>query len=258
MQEKNLVYDGSFEGFLSCVFYVFDYKLKNVNIQNEFNVQNGLFSENETIVTDKVKSDRVWKGLKKKASGISCTKIYYAFLSEKEQVENILLDYITYIFKSDIQVDKDFTHNSVLKTSQIAKNVSREKHRMEAFVRFRLTKDNIYFASITPDFNVLPLISKHFKSRYADQKWVIYDIKRQYGLFYDLEQLEMMNMEFPENFDFSKTNEDYFAEEEFDFQKLWQHYFKSTNITERKNMKLHVRHVPKRYWKYLSEKQPDF
>ena len=31
-------------------------------------------------------------------------------------------------------------------------------------------------------------------------------------------------------------------------------YFKSTNIKSRKNMKLHLQHVPKRYWKYLTEK----
>ena len=38
---------------------------------------------------------------------------------------------------------------------------------------------------------------------------------------------------------------------------MWKDYFDSTNIKERKNMKLHIRHVPKRYWKYLSEKQPN-
>ncbi|WP_299066066.1 TIGR03915 family putative DNA repair protein [uncultured Polaribacter sp.] len=256
MQEKTLIYDGSFDGFLCCVFYVFEYKLKNAKIQNEFVQQKALFSENEKITTNKEKADRVWKGLKTKASTISTTKIYYAFLSEQAGVENILLDYITYIFKSNKKVDTDFTNDSVLKTSKIAKNVSREKHRMEAFVRFKLTKDAIYFANIEPDFNVLPLISKHFKSRYADQKWVIYDIKRNYGLYYDLEEVTIMQMEFPKNFDFSKTDKNFFSEEEFEFQTLWQNYFKSTNITERKNMKLHIQHVPKRYWKYLSEKQP--
>lgn len=256
MQEKTLIYDGSFDGFLCCVFYVFEYKLKNAKIQNEFVLQNALFSENEKISTNKDKADRVWKGLKTKASTISTTKIYYAFLSEQPGVENILLDYISYIFKSNKKVDTDFTYDSVLKTSKIAKNVSREKHRMEAFVRFKLTKDAIYFANIAPDFNVLPLISKHFKSRYADQKWVIYDIKRNYGLYYDLEVVTIMQMEFPKDFNFSKTDKNFFSEEEFDFQTLWQNYFKSTNITERKNMKLHIQHVPKRYWKYLSEKQP--
>ena len=94
MTGKTLIYDGSFEGFLSCVFYIFEYKLTDVTIQNEFVVQNGLFSENETIATDTKKADRVWKGLKQKASTISSTKIYYAFLSEQLGVENILLNYI--------------------------------------------------------------------------------------------------------------------------------------------------------------------
>ena len=256
MISKTLIYDGSFDGFLSTVFYVFEYKLKEVYIQNEFENQNNLFTENITILTDKEKADRVWKGLKEKASTISTTKMYYAFLSEQLNVENILLDNIKYIFNHKEKVDTDFTQPSVLKVSQIAKNVGREKHRMEAFVRFKLTKDNIYFANIEPDFNVLPLISKHFKSRYADQKWLIYDIKRNYGLYYDLQNVEIITLDFPKEFDFTKTSSDFFADEEFQFQKLWQDYFDSTNIKERKNMKLHIRHVPKRYWKYLSEKQP--
>ncbi|WP_439131862.1 TIGR03915 family putative DNA repair protein [Polaribacter sp.] len=257
MQEKTLIYDGTFEGFLSCVFFVFEYKVKNATIQNEFVKQSGLFSENEKIITDFIKADRVWKGIKSKTSTRTSAKIYYAFLSEQESVENMLLNYIQYIFKHQKRVDTDFTHPSILKVTQIAKNVSREKHRMEAFVRFKLTKDNIYFANIAPDFNVLPLIAKHFKSRYADQKWVIFDIKRNYGLFYDLQTLEFVNMSFPSNFDFTKTDTNYFTDEELKFQKLWKDYFESTNIKERKNMKLHINHIPKRYWKYLSEKQPN-
>ena len=41
---------------------------------------------------------------------------------------------------------------------------------MLAFVRFELLQDEVYFAKIEPDFNVLPLFRKHFKERYADQK----------------------------------------------------------------------------------------
>jgi hypothetical protein len=37
---------------------------------------------------------------------------------------------------------------------------------------------------------------------------------------------------------------------------LWQAYFDHVNIPERKNLKLHYRQMPRRYWKYLSEKQP--
>ena len=257
MKNKILVYDGTFDGFLSAVFYVFEANLQTASIQNQFILQQGFFSEIEKIQTEETKANRVWKGLKKKLSPSGSYQLYYAFLSEQVGVEDILLDYIQYAFASSKNIDKDYANPSVLKIAQIAKSVGREKHRMEAFVRFRLTKDNIYFANIEPDFNVLPLIEKHFKRRYADQQWVIYDIKRGYGLFYNLEKVEIINMDFPSNFDFTKTDNAFFATQEFEFQKLWQDYFKSTNIESRKNMKLHIRHVPKRYWKYLSEKQPN-
>lgn len=257
MKDKKLIYDATFDGFLSAVFYVFEHKLDIVTIENEFVVQNGLFSEDIIILTEVDKANRVWTGLKSKLSPKGSYQLYYAFLSEQSGVENVLLDYMRYAFSKSLKVDKDYSHPSVLKIAQIAKMVGREKHRMEAFVRFRRTKDDIYFASIEPDFNVLPLISKHFRKRYADQKWMIYDIKRHYGLCYDLETVELIHMDFPKLFDFTKTDSKFFAAQEFEFQRLWKDYFKSTNIESRINMKLHIRHVPKRYWKYLSEKQPD-
>ena len=253
-QEHILVYDGTFDGFLTCVFHVYDLKLDHVNIQPKHIVQETLFGDREEVFTDINKADRVWKGIKKKTTTKGSTRIYYAFLSEQFQVENLLLRYVRYALKSTVPIDSDFANKDVLKVSQIAKSVGREKHRMEAFVRFKLTKDNLYFANIEPDFNVLPLISKHFKRRYADQKWIIYDLKRNYGLYYDLNNVDIINITLPEDFDATKTTKDYFADEELEFQTLWQDYFESTNIPSRKNMKLHIRHVPKRYWKYLSEK----
>ena len=230
------------------------FKLKQVIIQKDSESQASLFGKQNVVAADPVKADRVWKGLGKKTSNAGRLRIYYGFLSEKQWVENLLLRYIQYIFESSLPVDSDFSNPDVLELSKVAKSVGREKHRMEAFVRFRLTKDGLYFATIEPDFDVLPLISKHFKSRYADQKWVIYDLKRNYGLYYDLDRVEIINLTLPEGFDASKTSPDYFAVEEIEFQTLWKDYFESTNIPSRKNIKLHVRHVPKRYWKYLSEK----
>lgn len=253
-QEITLVYDGTFDGFLTCVFQVYDLKLKQVNIQRKSHAQESLFGSSDEVLTDHTKSDRVWKGIKKKTSATGSSRLYYAFLSEQHQIENLLLRYIQAALKSTMPIDSDFGDQDVLKVTQIAKSVGREKHRMEAFVRFRLTKDDMYFAAISPDFDVLPLISIHFKRRYADQKWVIYDLKRNYGLYYDLEKVDIINLSLPEDFDATKTSGDFFAAEELEFQTLWQDYFESTNIPSRKNMKLHVRHVPKRYWKYLSEK----
>jgi probable DNA metabolism protein len=39
------------------------------------------------------------------------------------------------------------------------------------------------------------------------------------------------------------------------YQQLWQQYFSSVNIAARKNTKLHIQHMPKRYWRWLTEKK---
>src|SRR5699024_10345211 len=121
------------------------------------------------------------------------------------------------------------------------KSVSREKHRMEAFVRFKKTAEGIFFAVIDPDFNVLPLIAPHFKGRYADQRWLIYDEKRRYGLFYDLNSVQEVhlssehNKSMIEQAQLTDTSITLDAQEAL-YDQLWKDYFKSTNIVERRNM----------------------
>lgn len=250
-----LQYDGSFDGFLTCVFDCYEYRYASVNIVNQHKSQLHLFADPHIVVTDEEKANRVRKGLQAIMGNKGIGHLYRAFLSENDSVENLLFSLIKRAFTEKKDPKNDFGDPNILKVSQLVKNVRREKHRMEAFVRFRLTKDGWYFASIEPDFNVLPLIISHFKNRYADQKWMIYDLKRNYGVFYDLKKTELMNLDFEHYRNFWDTPQEFFAQEELDFQSLWKEYFKSTNIESRKNMKLHVRHVPKRYWKYLSEKQ---
>ena len=114
----------------------------------------------------------------------------------------------------------------------------------------------MFHAVIEPDFNVLPLITDFFRKRYADQAWLIYDSKRKYGVLYDLQQLSEVYLTPQQQNSIAKTEDIIsFDESEEKYQTLWKQYFKSTNIEARKNMKLHLQHVPKRYWKYLVEKQ---
>ncbi len=248
-----LIYDGSFNGFLTAIFVAFEARLEVGDIQKNGQGQNGFFSETETIFTNVEKAKRVWNGIRAKSYN-AITNVYFAFLSEDDGVELLLYSYIKKLMATkDKQVD--YSDGAVLKISQLAKSVGREKHRMEAFVRFQLTKDGVYFANIEPDFDVLPLISKHFRKRYADQQWLIYDVKRKYGIYYNLEGVEIVSLDLGE-IHFNRTRKSkVFAQGEYEYQELWNNYFQSTNIKSRINPKLHRQHVPKRYWKYLSEKK---
>jgi len=181
--------------------------------------------------------------------------VYFAFLSETEGVELMLYTYIQKLMATKSGKQLNYSDGIVLHISQLARKVGLEKHRMEAFVRFQLTQDEIYFANIEPDFDVLPLISKHFRDRYADQQWLIYDVKRKYGIYYNLDHVEMVSLNLKE-VHFNKIHKnDAFKSEEYDYQTLWNDYFKNTAIKSRINSKLHTQHVPKRNWKYSSEKR---
>ena len=251
--EVVLRYDGSFDGFLSCIFYAYEYKLSMVDIQPLTVNSNNLFNSVNDVITELPKSKRVWERFCEFTNKQVQTRILKTFLSEIKGVENTLFYFIKKVLEEKKDFSVDYGDSQVLKIQQVAKMVHREKHRMEAFIRFQKTKDAMYVATIEPDFNVIPLLIKHFESRYADQQWLIFDLKRNYGIYYNLHKVEMVSTDFFSTKNF-KINPEHLATEEKDFQKLWSAYFESVNIKSRKNNKLHLQHIPKRYWKYLTEK----
>ncbi len=251
----SLIYDGTYAGFLTAVFEVYERRLSEVSIVISNRLQPGMFGACYQILTDVEKAKRVIKGLEGKISASAKKKLSDSFLSELPVCEKMLLQYLRHVFSSKVNIEYDYSNPAVLFVDETAKKVHREKHRMEAFIRFELTKDGIFYAICQPDFNVLPLIEKHFRLRYADQRWLIYDGRRKYGLFYDLTKTEMIEMTFEsENNSGSDVSAVYNHDEKL-YQELWQHYFKSINIAARKNTKLHIRHMPQRYWKFLTEKR---
>jgi probable DNA metabolism protein len=248
-----LLYDGSFDGLFTAVFEIFEYRYKDVEIisKERFHQEN-IFAEIHEVVTQNEKSERVLNKLEQNIGRSGIHQLLKVFLSENPELEQLILAAV----KQSVQhpnenILQNYADSSILGISKIGKSVDRESHRMTAFVRFEKMQDNVYFAKIDPDFNVLPLILKHFKDRYQDQKWMIYDLRRNYGILYDLENCDFF---FPEEKIDLNQYQQKFHEEENNYQKLWQRYFTKTNIVERKNLKLHIQHVPRRYWKYLTEK----
>jgi probable DNA metabolism protein len=249
------VIDGSLEGLLSAVFEWFERKPGTIILQVDKYYQPDAFLNVTHVHNDSKKADRVWNGLKAKLSKGWMRRFYCTYLSETPSSLSELFDFACYVFLNREGAEANFGNRHVLAVSQTAVKVEREKHRMEAFIRFQHLADGTFYCGIDPDFNVLPLVSKHFIERYADQKWIIYDLKRQYGLYYDLKGVKKIYLD-PEELKKVKTHSaDLLAEPEALYTTLWKDYFKSTNIASRKNTKLHVKHVPKRYWKYLTEKQ---
>jgi probable DNA metabolism protein len=170
---KPVLYDGTFEGFLTVVFEVYEYKIEQSRIRRGNMVAGSLFGDAHVVETNTDKAKRVLVKLEQKISGAAISQLRKCFISELIDIENVLLHYIQYVIMAKHGAENDYGHPDVLMVQQTSRKVHREKHRMEAFVRFQLTKDDLYYAIIQPDYNVLPLIATHFKERYADQRWLI-------------------------------------------------------------------------------------
>ena len=248
------LYDGTFEGLLTVVFESFYRKLVPLRITPEEEFQESLFDSPEYIATDPAKANRVYAGIKSKADAKTAHLLYRCFLSETADVEKLIFDFTKQLFSASENPLANYADPTVRRLHELNNMMGREIHRMHAFVRFQRTADDLYFAIVEPDFNVLPLIGDHFEDRYADQRWIIYDGKRRFGIHYDLHRVEYITFAEANHLQFRKLNDDILNHQETDYQQLWKSYFDAVNISERKNTKLHLQHVPKRYWKYLTEK----
>ena len=246
-----LLYDKTFEGFLSLIFYSYEYKVVPDKIADENMYQDEIFVSKYNITTCSEKAERVWKGILKKTSKNTCQEIYKVFLSEQEGIEMLLFNYMRLIIDSSSGIVDDYSNDIVLQVKNLHKKVIREAQRILMFIRFQRTDDDIYYASFEPLYNVLPLTINHFKNRFSDQKWIIYDVKRNYGFFYNLKGVDEVRFEMHRP---GKVNKEILSNEELFFSDLWRSYYDSTNTKERKNLKLHKQFMPKRFWKYLPEK----
>ncbi|WP_296405653.1 TIGR03915 family putative DNA repair protein [Psychrobacter sp.] len=263
-QPTLIVYESSFEGWLSAVFYIYENKLQNqpyLQLFDTLTYQPSLIDIASYVALDDSKAQRVLSKLNNLLGRSGMRQILWGFLSEKDDIGSTLFQVIKYALDyPNRDVLQDLGNFYVLELAQTVKSVGREKHRMEAFVRFEHTTEDIYFARVEPDFNVLPLIGEHFRQRYQDQQWAIYDIKRGYGIFYDRSK-SVNGKAAPLQTIVDVVDEVLYnpsvihSDQEKQYQKFWQGYFANVNIKERKNPRLHKQYLPQRYWKYLSEKQ---
>ncbi|MGQ8335398.1 TIGR03915 family putative DNA repair protein [Sunxiuqinia sp. A32] len=250
-----LIYDSTFEGFLTVVFECYARKIIPIDIRKDRDFQNTLFAECLNIQTDQKKAERVWNGVQKKLHQRNKDLPFVTFLSEDDGIEMKLFRFIKRVFDSERMIDTDYGDRDVLELRKIKRKVMQESMRMLQFVRFQKTKDGLYFSPIEPQYDVLPFTIKHFKDRFADQPWLIYDLKRDYGIHYNLkttEEVVLTEKTFSELN--GKLDEFLLQEEELSYQTLWKNYFDSINIKERKNLKLQRQQMPQRYWKFLPEK----
>ena len=249
------IYDYTFEGLLTCIFDAYFRKTFPDLLLKEGEPLPLFYDETFHVSTDERKAMRVWRGLEKKISHHALSALTYCWLSELPEVDKRLFRYIRKAIDSPRSIETNFADADVLELSKIYKKVDGERVHLMQFVRFQKAADGTFFAAVEPQFNALPLAVEHFKDRFADQCWLLYDLKREYGYYYDLKEATEVRFEEKEAHLLSGLlGEELMDADEKLFQQMWKTYFKSIAIKERLNPKLHRQHMPARFWKYMPEK----
>ena len=285
---QTYVFDNTLDGLLTAVFDSFFLRQQDVTLLAEGEQLPLFASEPHRVVTDSEKAERVWKGLEKHLSREGLHMITLSWLSEERALNQPLFNMICKVFKPHplapsprgeggafgMKERMDITQNAsdedVLAVRNTCRRVLHEQLRMKQFIRFQKAKDGTYLAVVSPDHNVLPLITDHFSDRFNDQPWLIYDAKRHYGYYYSLtpnpspkgegSNYKVIRVTFEDEasvpFDLrnGKMDADVLSDNDQLFQDLWRTYFKAICIKERMNPRKQLQDMPRRYWKYMTEK----
>ena len=238
-----LVYDGSFEGFLSLIYEVYYQKLKPKNIYKTL-PNEMIFEEIKEIETIEENSKKVLDSMKKIFPKDIVCKILNIFMCDTKEFEMALLEYIILGFKDTKQLF-NINNSSIFYLETLEKELFRHVHKMTGFIRFEELEDGTLYAKIQTKFNVAYFLGKHFLKRFNNQNFIIHDIEREIAFVKIENNISIENI--------ASFDTPTYSENEAKFQKLWSSFFNSVSIKERTNLKLQQNQVPLIYRTYMNE-----
>ncbi len=236
-------YDGSFEGLLCCVYESYYLKEIPLDILTPEAQALSLFPV-KRIATDLEKANRVLASIPAKMGQDVLEFVQHAFLTCLEQKEVQILLFLRLGYRYGPTVLNMLANDIVDKLFKAVTHLKRESHLLCGFVRFSVFNGALA-AEIEPKNYALPLLRQHFCERYPEERFLIHDKTHGMALIYEPYRsaiVPITDLELPEP-----------DEEELAFRELWRQFYQSIGIQERYNPRLRMNHMPKRYWKYLTE-----
>ncbi len=245
------LYDGSFEGLLTIVFYCYVSKKIPLKIIPEKEYIYNILDDIMMISTDYEKSSRIFSGISKNISDETLYNAYYAFLSSNYNgiclnKELEILKYLLHGFCIGPKINTMLSIDYVLHVMKLRKNVLKEEHRLKGLVRLQEISENIFYASIHPENNVIENVGKFLLRRFPTQNLILHDKNRKIAFIYNTKEYTIIDV--PENMSCPSITEN-----EKSFQSLWKIFFRTISIKERTNPRCQMQFMPKKYWQDLVE-----
>jgi len=241
------LFDGSFEGLLTCVFEAYASKELDVSIQSRDVYTPSFLDTVREIKTDMGKFERVYSSIPKKISARAQEIVYRAWLSEDKDAPDLIFHFLKTGYKIGGRVTDYLQDPKISRIIDLDRKVGREAHRFLGLLRFKEVSEGIFYAGYEPDHNITVLIAPHFTMRLSMQPFIIHDKKRNISAVFDGKELVFTDR-VPRIGDEKTVSEDEYA-------ALWKAFFKSIAIKERRNSRAQMQFMPKKYWKNLTEMQ---
>lgn len=238
-----IIYDGTFEGFLCLVYEVYYKKLKPTSIRKQ-KCETLLFEDIYEIKTDELNAKKVLDSLKLKFPKKPYCMILNLFFCDYVDFEMDLLRFIIIGFK-DTKELFNINNSFVSKLLKYEKELFYTVHKMSGFARFVELEDGTLYAKIESKHNIVYFLGKHFFKRFNNQKYIIHDIKRKIVF--------IKNDEFIGIKDIASFEEPKISQKEGHFAKLWCEFFEAVSIKQRENKKCQQSFVPLLFRTYMTE-----
>lgn len=250
------LYDGSLTGLFTTLQHILETNIQPNSICREYQFTPSLFEESQTIRTDETASTKVWERIHRLGGRLMFRNLGLVFLSEMPDFEMKIYTYLCLAIANGKDPVDQIQHPGVKACHSIWQRVLREVHKLKGFLRFEELEDGLLWATYAPDANISCMLAPYFARRMSNEKFMICDVKRGIGFYYNREEVEEVIIEesilkrLRINPSLRNTPDIY--------AQLWRHYFEEIAITERLNPKLQMSLMPKKYWGFLTEKMGKF
>lgn len=239
-------YDGTFDGFLCCVFDSYVYKEYPADFQDEDHLEPTLFPVRQ-VKTDPQHARRVLVSLGK-IDPYARSLVVKGFLTCAPEKEKIIYRFIRALYDRGRILLRCLSDGALLPLLKAVRHLDGEVHLLKGFTRFS-EFDGMLAGEIRPKNRVLPLLRPHFCDRMYNEVFLLYDRTHGEALVHRPGQWAIMPLE---SFEMAAP-----SAREAQYRRLWKRFYDTVEIKERHNPKLRRTHMPERYWASMTEFQDE-
>ncbi len=247
MREMTYVYDGTFSGFLCCVYESYVNREDPLFFRTPEEGELTLLPERQ-VFTDPAHWTRVYDSLDRRISPTARRLVEDGFLTCMEERERALLELIRLGYEAGPSVTRRLQDERVYRVFRAVRALRNEAEQYRGFVRFS-EFDGMLAGEIEPKNRVLPLIAPFFHARLAEETFLLFDRTHGEALLHSRGRWQILS---GVTFEMARPDE---AERQY--RQLWTRFYDTVAIAERENPLCRRTHMPKRYWSRLTELQPE-